>query len=99
MYPLPPTHLILDGVGTVRAKLHQIGLAPQPKAVRPHGNASRCANAPSHAIVTSIDTLVRQATANRKEVLIEGLLHVDEGALARAVAVMLDGRDRNLNYL
>ena len=33
------------------------------------------------------------------ELYVEGLLHVDQGALARAVAVVLDRRDRHLNYV
>jgi hypothetical protein len=77
MNPLPAAHLILDGVGTVRPKLNQVRLAPQAKAFRPHRNAPRDPNALTHAIITGIYALVRQLTTNRKQVLVEGLLHVD----------------------
>lgn len=87
-------HLVFYRIrGTVRQELYPIRLAHQAQSLRPDGQAALYADLPHLLASRFIHMLVRPAAPQGVQVLFEDLLHVYEGALPRAVRVVLERRD------
>ncbi len=83
------SQLILDRNWHARVPLYRIGLAAQPVALRPERNSAISCRATIRCFITAIDTRMHQLALDRVHILVEGLLNMDQGTLARAVAVVL----------
>jgi len=87
--------LVLDGERGAVVELDHVGLADEAEPVGPQGQGPLNADTPVPLAVGAVDGLVDGAAAERVEVLVPGLVQVDQAALARAVAPVLQRRDDN----
>ena len=79
----------------VQVKLHQIGLADQIQAVAPHGQRMLHTHARLDFLARRINQLMHGLATCRVDVVSEGLLQMNQPALARAVRPMLQGGECN----
>ncbi|BDG59303.1 hypothetical protein caldi_03930 [Caldinitratiruptor microaerophilus] len=79
------TVLVLDRVGDLAVKLNHIGLTNEAQSVRPEYKPAFNSDASFDGYPRNVDTLVDGATSERVQVLIEGLLKVDQRTLPWAV--------------
>lgn len=90
----PLAMLVFDGIHrTVGMKLHDIAAAGQAQPPAPHRQSIFHPHSGAYLMSLLIDTLVLEAATQRVDVLSKRLLHVNQRALARAVAVVLQGGD------
>lgn len=94
--PVRPSGLVLDGVRPFRAQLDDVRLADEPVVLRPKRDAPEHVDPAVSTLDVRLHPLVGELTLDRVEVLVVGLLDVNQRALAWTVAVVLKGRDRHL---
>jgi len=90
--PLPAwATLILNGVRGIAAEFDYISPANQAEVFGPQRESTLDPHVISYFLGALVDTLVEHMSLHRVDVLLKNLLDVNQGALARAVAVMLQG--------
>jgi hypothetical protein len=86
----PRPVLVFDRVrGSVRKELDDIRFAHQPETVAIQGQRAHAANVPLYRKARRIDLGVHRLPASGVHVVGEGLLLVNQGALARTIAPVL----------
>ena len=87
---------VFDGVGHASGqKFHHVGLANQPQRVVPQRQGALHAHAFGGVNARQVGLGMHRLAAQSGEVVIKHLLQVDQTALARAVAPVLQGRQGN----
>ena len=89
--------LVLDGVRAVATELHNIGPTSQSESLGPERDPTKDPRIGALRGLPRIDCLVDKPTTNRVDVLVERLLDVDQPALTRTEAEVLEGRDQHLD--
>ena len=79
----------------VGMKLHHVALADQAEAFRPHRQCPLAAHALEALVTRFVDPLMGDVTALGVDIVREGLLQMDQTALARAVAPVLEGGEHD----
>ena len=89
--------LVLDGVdGAVPVKLDDIGLPAQTEPLRTDRESPRRAHPPLRRLLLAVGPFVQHPAFGRVPVLDPYLFQVDQGTLARAVEVVLQGGEHDV---